>query len=138
MKRVYAQNHPEEESKEGDYPCQICYEPLFEDLNEELHSLSSCTDVYHKECLTEYVRTQIEQGRLPILCPNVQCQRPISGQRDLKALLEIPELVRWTRHEWKMIRDRQPGDYLECPTNNCDFFSLRKEDEIVRHDCPSC
>ena len=60
MKRLYAQNHPEEENKEGDFPCQICYEPLFEDPNGELHSLSSCTDVYHKECLTQYVRTQIE------------------------------------------------------------------------------
>ena len=30
MKRVYAQNHPEEECKDSDFPCQICYEPLFD------------------------------------------------------------------------------------------------------------
>ena len=138
MKQLYVQNHPEEENKEDVYPCQICYEPLFEDCTEELHSISSCTDVYHKECLVQYVRTQIDQGRLPILCPNVQCLMPISGQADLKALLFPAELVRWTRHEWKMIRDRQPGDYLECPTINCDYYSLRKEEVIVRHDCPRC
>ena len=138
MKQLYVQNHPEEENKEDIYPCQICYEPLFEDCKEELHSISSCTDVYHKECLAQYVRTQIEQGKLPILCPNVQCLRPFSGQVDLKALIFPAELVRWTRHEWKRISDRQPGDYLECPTNNCDYYSLRKEDVIVRHDCPRC
>jgi hypothetical protein len=37
-----------------------------------------------------------------------------------------------------MIRDRQPGDYLECPTINCEYYSLRKEEEIERHDCPRC
>ena len=57
MKQLYVQNHPEEENKEGDYPCQICYEPLFEDCTVENHFLGSCTDVFHKECLTEYVRT---------------------------------------------------------------------------------
>ena len=52
IKRLYLLNHPEEENREDVYPCQICYEPLFEDCSEELHSISSCTDVYHKECLT--------------------------------------------------------------------------------------
>ena len=68
MKQLYVQNHPEEENKEDVYLCKICYEPLFDkdleylfrDCSEELHSISSCTDVFHKECLTEYVRTQIE------------------------------------------------------------------------------
>ena len=52
MKQIYAQNHPEEESKEGDFPCQICYESLFEDPDNDVHSLGSCNHVYHKECLT--------------------------------------------------------------------------------------
>ena len=60
MKRVYAQNHPEEERKDSDFPCQICYEPLFEDPNQDVHFLGSCNHVYHKECLTQYVQTQIE------------------------------------------------------------------------------
>ena len=55
MKLAYAQNHPEEESKDGNFPCQICYEPLFEDLNNEAYSLASCNHVYHKECLTQHV-----------------------------------------------------------------------------------
>ena len=47
MKHVYAQNHPEEESKDGEFPCQICYEPLFENPAEDVHSLGSCNHVYH-------------------------------------------------------------------------------------------
>ena len=60
MKQVYAQSLPEEECKDGDFPCQICYEPLFEDVNQDVHFLGSCNHVYHKECLSQYVQTQIE------------------------------------------------------------------------------
>ena len=60
MKQLYVQNHPEEENKEGVYPCKICSEPLFEDCTKELHSINSCTDVFHKECLIHYLSIQIE------------------------------------------------------------------------------
>ena len=39
-----------------------------------------------------------------------------------------------------MIRERcNPADYLDCPTENCDYFFARDgEKEVRKHDCPSC
>ena len=114
--------------------------PLFEDTDQHVHAISSCTDVYHRDCLTQYVKSQIEQGKLPVRCPDMNCMVPLSTENDLKSLLNEQELARLQRFEWKMIREScNPADYLDCPTDNCDYFFARDgEKEVRKHDCPSC
>ena len=75
--------HPHEE----DQTCQICLMPLFDDYNVNLHTISASNDVYHSECLSQYVRSQIDQGKLPITSPNPSCKVPLSIEIDLKKLL---------------------------------------------------
>ena len=50
IKDEYIRTHPEEQMDE--YPCQICLMPLFEDEAQLVHKISTCSHVYHRECLT--------------------------------------------------------------------------------------
>ena len=113
--------------------------PLFEDEAQLVHKISTCSHVYHRECLTHYARSQIEQGKLPIKCPVPNCKKPLSEKNDLKKLLNGADMTRLQKFEWKMIRDSNPADYLECPNAACDyFFSRGNVKEIRKHDCPAC
>ena len=73
-----------------DTPCQICLMPLFDEDYEEgsVHCIASCQDLYHTECLAQYARAQIEMGKLPIRCPDTNCQDALQAENDLKVLLD--------------------------------------------------
>ena len=61
--------------------------PLFDDYEVKLHMISASNDVYHSECLSRYARSQIDQGKIPIMSPSMSCKVPLSAEIDLKALL---------------------------------------------------
>ena len=69
LRKWYEQSHPNE--AENDYPCQICLMPLFEDCNQDLHKVSTSNNVYHRDCLIQYVKAEIEQGKLPVKNPDM-------------------------------------------------------------------
>ena len=73
-----------------DTQCQICLMPLFDEDYEEgsVHCIASCQDLYHTECLAQYARAQIEMGKLPIRCPDNNCQDALQAENDLKVLLD--------------------------------------------------
>ena len=86
-----------------------------------------------------YVHSQIEQGKLPVKCPNPTCETPTMVKTDLEALLDEASYARLQKFEWKVIRDTNPGEYIECPNDSCDYFFSRGDvKEVRRHDCPVC
>ena len=80
-----------------DTNCSICLMPLFDEDYEEgsVHCNASCQCLFHTECLAEYAKAQINMGKLPIRCPETNCQNALQAENDLKVLLNQQEMDRW-------------------------------------------
>lgn len=75
----------QEEEEMNEFNCKICLDG-FGDEN-SIFPLQLCEHVFHKDCLGEYLRTEIKEAKLPIFCPDPKCKVEISDT-DLKDLLE--------------------------------------------------
>ena len=79
-----------------DATCNICYMNLFDsDENEDVHCIAGCQCLFHKECLTEFIQANISMNKLPIKCPNVGCEKPLSAENDIKILLNEEDFAKW-------------------------------------------
>ena len=95
-----------------------------------------CSDVYHLECINPWLKTCIEGGQLPILCPEPWCKLPIPLP-DLRELLTPDQMQRCLKFEWKKVRDQNP-DMEECPTVDCEYLFFKEAENQTYHFCPSC
>ncbi len=55
---------------------------MFED-EENILPLSSCEHVFHKECLKLYVKSELEMGKCPVICPYANCNKGL-GKNDIE------------------------------------------------------
>ena len=79
-----------------DSECNICYMELFDsDENDDVHCVAGCQCLFHKECLTEYIQANLSMNKLPIKCPNIGCEKPLSAENDLKILLNEQDFAKW-------------------------------------------
>ena len=49
--------------------------------------LSMCDNIFHYDCLTEYLKVQISDAKVPIRCPDAKCKMDI-GDDDIKAIID--------------------------------------------------
>ena len=59
------------EEEEGGL-CNICVEP------DDCITLSKCGCVYHLECLEEYFISELDQSKVPFICPGFDCGQEVS------------------------------------------------------------
>ena len=113
LKQTYSANKSED--------CGICFDVLnAADTNEIIFSLTGCNHVYHRSCLTEFFKMQIETANFPLTCPNHECRHTADGQ-DIKFLLTKDAFERFTRFEWKQ-RRANATDAIDCLNPDCYFF----------------
>ena len=131
---AYCQNAEEEEKN----VCEICYDGLFTGgADSEVIVLEGCENIYHVECVKEYVLTQIDSAAFPITCPNHRCRKEIS-HADMQNLLTKAEYQRFTTFEWKWTRDQIPG-MKECPNPECNYYFVDESDQVQKEfDCTVC
>lgn len=118
--------------------------PLFECEYDEngqekppkVFALGVCSCIYHEECLQQWLKVQIENGQLPIKCPEPKCKKVLPIP-DLRELLTEEERKRCYRFEWKMIRDQNPN-MIECPTPDCEYMFMREDENQTYHQCEMC
>ena len=63
----------EEELKE--FTCKICLETL---ADNEVIPLTGCEHVFHGECIKQFIQSQVDDSKFPIICPEVKCKQTIS------------------------------------------------------------
>lgn len=90
-------------------------------------ALGSCSDVYHIECIKQWLTSCIENGNLPVICPEQSCKQPIPLP-DLKELLTPQEMERCQKFEWKKIRDSN-ANVWECMTDGCDNMFIKDDEQ---------
>ena len=86
--------------------------------------------MYHAACMIPFMKTCIDIGHLPIVCPKPRCNLPVPLS-DLRELLTAEQMERCQKFEWKKIRDQNP-EMKECPTDGCDYLYFA-EDENQAH-----
>ena len=72
--------------------CQICQESLFSG-DASVFAMGVCSDIYHVECINPWLKTCIDGGLLPIVCPEPRCKLPIPLP-DLTELLTAEQMDR--------------------------------------------
>jgi hypothetical protein len=79
--------------REETFTCKICYEQ-YEDASEIL-PLDLCEHVFHQECLSIYLQTEIAGSKFPLICPDDQCKCEMADL-DVKELLTHEEYTKYT------------------------------------------
>lgn len=58
--------------------CSICYTDM-----EEITTVEECNHSFCKECITEYIKTQIDIGKTEIICPTNTCKTVLASTQIL-------------------------------------------------------
>lgn len=120
--------------------CPICMDQLFsneEDDDMKPIAFHICTDVFHKVCLLNYLKEEIEKRVFPIKCPNTECGKEISDKDVKDTILDQPELLKkYENYALEFVLNSNK-DYLRCPTPDCTYaFCMSFEDPQMT--CPIC
>lgn len=119
----------------NEFNCKICIEQ-FEDDN-GIFPLQLCEHVFHRECLSEFLRGQIKEAKLPIICPDPKCKQEISDS-DLRDLLDAEQYTKYSSFAFNQAVEMQK-DISWCPTADCRFaFVYDPEEGQPEFTCPTC
>ena len=112
--------------------CQICQDSLFTGAaDQKVFALGVCSEVFHTDCILQWIKTCIEDQNFPIRCPDQRCKQPLPLP-DLRELLTPEQMDRCQKFEWKKIRDQNPH-MLECPSEGCDYLFFKELDDRLYH-----
>lgn len=124
----------EEEEAEGEFKCRVCLEAFME--NDGVFPLRGCEHVFHKECLQLYVKSQMDMGKCPAICPDAKCGKELN-EDDLKQLLNKDDLEKYHTLAFRRALEIQP-DISWCPTVNCNYAFFFEDDKGTDFRCEVC
>ena len=64
--------------------CQICYTEF--NMVETKNAYLECKCLIHSKCFIDYVKNEVNNNNLPILCPNNKCRKKINEKFISKCL----------------------------------------------------
>ena len=83
--------------------CRVC----LDDFNEQnIFLLSCCDHVFHNECLREYYKTNIEESKFPLICPDEKCKQ-VLDQGDLSQILNENDMQKYLNFTFNQLVDHQ-------------------------------
>jgi hypothetical protein len=56
-----------------------------------MHLMDNCSHIFHKKCLMDYFLGQIKSKKIPILCPEQNCNKEVA-MFDLKHILSSKDI----------------------------------------------
>jgi hypothetical protein len=75
------------------HECKICMETVQDDA----YLLDNCEDVFHKECLHNYLRAEIGNSKCPLICPIPECKEGLAPH-DMHKILTIEEMDKYEKY----------------------------------------
>jgi len=93
--------------------------------------LTSCSEIFHKECLIGYVKMEIEQKKFPLCCPQVNCKKEILPET-LHELGDADLLAEFEKKSTEHALEISP-DARNCPTPDCTYKFIYDEDNDSPH-----
>ena len=122
----------DEEFKSLNNECQICMEDF---SNDQFTIMTGCRHKFHRDCIKDYLVSQINEGKVPIKCPE-ECKESLSTEELLLALDE-DMIEKYNKYSLKNYIDSNPNEGSWCPTPNCPFAFI-KEENNPKFLCPLC
>jgi ariadne-1 len=105
----------------------------------EVIPLAGCEHVFHAECIKQFIQSQVDDSKFPIVCPEAKCKQTLNDL-DIKDLLDYKAFNKFTQFQIKNALEVQK-DVSWCPTPDCKFaFVFDEEDKKNNFElnCPMC
>jgi len=123
----------ESELQVKDVNCQICLEPI---PPCDFMPLELCGDLFHLQCISQYIKTQIDQRQYPINCPIPECSKEIL-MVDIAHRTSLEDRVKYDTYSLNRFVELNSDSMSCCPTPDCKYvFSFTKE--FFHLNCPLC
>ena len=100
----------------------------------DLFLFDACGHTLHKNCAKEQISKQIEDKKLPIICPS--CKVEVSFT-DIKASVTGRLFKNYEDLTFKYYLEQNTEDYNSCPTPKCSYL-YELEEGLTYIECPQC
>eukprot|EP01016_Furgasonia_blochmanni_P009451 TRINITY_DN13918_c0_g1_i2.p1 TRINITY_DN13918_c0_g1~~TRINITY_DN13918_c0_g1_i2.p1 ORF type:complete len:299 (+),score=45.06 TRINITY_DN13918_c0_g1_i2:65-961(+) len=119
--------------------CKICLEPLFQS---QYFGLDSCGHTFHTQCLLDYIKSQIDERKLPIRC--AECKAEMD-RANIEDILPGDYKDKFFRFSLENLVSLNSDMFSCCPTPDCTYmFEFAQGDtEFLcdvcnKHYCLAC
>ena len=116
------------------FECQICSDII---ETKDFIPLFSCEHLFHKECLSKYIETQLEVKKFPIFCPNEECKKEID-ERDLEDILSSALFSKYNKFRMESFIESKSDEFSCCPTADCKYIFFYDKADGTNFECPMC
>ena len=113
------------------FRCQICLDTFTEEL--DVIPLELCEHLFHTECMSHYLETQIASGSIPSRCPHTDCAHEV-GDSDVREILTEELYQKYSAMALSRAIE-QTKDISWCPTPDCKYAFVYKQ---ANETTPGC
>jgi hypothetical protein len=78
------------------HECKICMDTVERDA----YLLENCEHVFHKECVHNYLKTEIENSKCPLVCPIPECKVMVAPH-DMHQILKDEEMEKYQKYSFQ-------------------------------------
>ena len=115
--------------------CEICLEDF--DILDNTNYYLNCNCIIHNVCFDNMVKSDVENNKLPVKCPN--CHTPVHPNFIEDSLRNAnPELFeKYDKFSMNNFISINNKEYSSCPTPGCEYLFFFQEGEF-NFLCPLC
>jgi hypothetical protein len=95
------------------HECKICMDVVETDV----FMLRNCEHIFHKECLHNFFKTEIENSKCPLICPLPEC-KIVTAPVDMHKILTEEEMEKYQKYSFQLAVGLQ-NDISWCPSADC-------------------
>jgi len=143
------QNRKEQEQIERDmlfaqglaepvFTCCVCQD---DQSIQNVFRANDCSHEMCRECMRQYVRTQLEQRAVPVKCPQCMVQAGPKyefTEAELAHVLSPEEVERYTTLCWELYISANPQLVRRCPAPDCKGCLWVDDPQVIELNCPLC
>ncbi|KAF8313175.1 hypothetical protein DL93DRAFT_2125877 [Clavulina sp. PMI_390] len=115
------------------FECSVCMD---DKLMDDVAPVPGCDHKFCRECLREYLGSQLESGSFPILCPNCQAEQAEDPAIIPPILAEHIGLSDRQYEAWSKLDLQQYSIVIDCP--HCQNSSLVDKDDYAAEQVVTC
>ncbi len=106
-------------------------------IEEELFPLENCEHLFHNQCMEEYLKVSILDGKFPINCAEAECGKEVTIG-DIRDIVDEDMMEKFYKFSFNNYMTEHPKEISCCPTANCNFHFYWLEEDGKEFECPEC